>query len=61
MQSILIPDMVQIFFDIGIQDRCYTSCFGTVYINDAGLDGETFFTGSGYFNAKEIEIFEITN
>jgi hypothetical protein len=38
-----------------------TSGFGTVYVNDTGLDGETFFTGSGKFTVKEIEVFEIAD
>jgi hypothetical protein len=49
------------FHDIGIDDHCYVNYFGLVYINDTVLDGETFFTGSEYLNAKEIEVFEITN
>jgi hypothetical protein len=31
------------------------------YTNDTGLEAERFFTGSKYFQAKEIEVFEITN
>jgi hypothetical protein len=49
------------FYDIGIQDRCFATSFGNSYINDTGLDGKTFFTGSQYFEVKEIEVFEITN
>jgi hypothetical protein len=53
------------FGDIGIFDRwCgalgYTVHFGVHYTNDTGLDGMTFFTGSGNFDVKEIEVFEIT-
>jgi hypothetical protein len=53
--------------DIAIVDnsnaitRSYTSYFGTAYINDSGLDGKTFFTGSGHFQVEEIEVFEITD
>jgi phosphopantetheinyl transferase (holo-ACP synthase) len=39
--------------------RSFTS-LGYSYINDIGLDGETFFTGSVHFKVKEIEVFEIT-
>jgi hypothetical protein len=38
-------------------DSC--TCLGTVYTNDTGLKG-TVFTGSSYFQVKEIEVFEIT-
>jgi hypothetical protein len=31
------------------------------YTNDTGLAGNTFFTGSKYFQVKEIEVFEITD
>jgi hypothetical protein len=33
----------------------------STYINDTGVDGYTFFTGSGNFQVKEIEVFEITD
>jgi hypothetical protein len=55
------------FCDIGVRDDCsehtgsYTSHFGTSYANDTGLDGRTFFTGSGGFTVKEVEVFEITD
>jgi hypothetical protein len=39
----------------------HTSHFGNSYANDTGLDGKTFFTRSGSFSVKEIEVFEITN
>jgi hypothetical protein len=39
----------------------YTGSFGTCYTNDTGLDGDTFFTGSGEFQVKEIGVFEITD
>jgi hypothetical protein len=54
------------FCDIGVHDKCnantesFTSQFGHSYTNDTGLDGQTFFTGSKYFQVKEIEIFEIS-
>jgi hypothetical protein len=38
-----------------------TSNFGSVFANDTGLDGKTFFTGSKDFIANEIEVFEITD
>jgi hypothetical protein len=53
------------FSDIGVSDNCNansdsrTRFFGKTYNNDTGLDGETFFTGSRYFQVKEIEVFEI--
>jgi hypothetical protein len=53
-------------YDISVSDNCnantdsYTTHFGSSYTNDAGLDGETFFTGSKGFQVKEIEVFEIT-
>jgi hypothetical protein len=49
----------------GVSDNCntntqsYAVVFGVCYINDTGLDGETFFTGSTNFKVKEIEVFEI--
>jgi hypothetical protein len=30
------------------------------YTNDTGLDEFTFFTGSQWFQVKEIEVFEIS-
>jgi hypothetical protein len=51
---------------LAIKNNCnantnsYTQYFGDNYTNDTGLDGETFFTGSPDFQAKEIEVFEIT-
>jgi hypothetical protein len=53
------------FGDICVSDACdatdlsWTDGFGYGYINDTGLDGETFLTGSKDFKVKEIEIFEI--
>jgi hypothetical protein len=55
------------FCDIGVSDNCdantrsFTYSFGRCYVNDTDLDGQTFFTGSGKFTAKEIEVFEITD
>jgi hypothetical protein len=40
--------------------RSFTS-LGDTYSNDTGLDGKTVFTGSKYFQAEEIEVFEITD
>jgi hypothetical protein len=34
---------------------------GNSYINDTGVDGDEFFTGSQSFKVNEIEVFEITN
>jgi hypothetical protein len=53
-------------WDIHISDHCNTNTgsftyrFGECYTNDTGLEGTTFFTGSRYFQLKEIEVFEIT-
>jgi hypothetical protein len=52
--------------DIGVSDNCSTNTgnatyLGSTYINDIGLDGGTFFTGSERFKMKEIELFEITD
>jgi hypothetical protein len=53
------------FGDIGIMDNwnglSYTHSFGDRYMNNTGLDGRRFFTGSANFNMKEIEVFKITN
>jgi hypothetical protein len=51
------------FYDIRVFGNCNTEtkCFtylGTTYTNDTGLDGKTVFTGSLYFQVKEIEVFE---
>jgi hypothetical protein len=51
---------------IGVYDNCNRSSFnmtflGDNYTNDTGLDEKTFFTGSGEFQVKEIEVFEITD
>jgi hypothetical protein len=53
------------FGDIYISDGCNekadsgTYNFGTVYLNNIGMDGMTFFTGSARFTVKEIEVFKI--
>jgi hypothetical protein len=39
--------------------KSFTS-LGYSYTNDTGLHGKTVFTGSEYFQVKEIEVFEIT-
>jgi hypothetical protein len=55
------------FWDIGVYSDCntnarsFTGSFGDRYVNDTGLRGMTFFTGSHYFTGKEIEVFEITD
>jgi hypothetical protein len=54
-------------YDIGVFGNrdpdagSYTHIFGSIYANDTGLDGETFFTGSDSFKVKEVEVFEITD
>jgi hypothetical protein len=53
--------------DISVYDSCgenaesNTSFFGYGYINDTGLSGDTFFTGSQRFQVNEIEVFEIAD
>jgi hypothetical protein len=53
--------------DIAVYDNCNVNSkshameFGLTYNNHTGLDGPTFFAGSGNFRVKEIEVFEITN
>jgi hypothetical protein len=46
--------------DCNTDARSYTS-LGRVYTNDTGLKGNIVFTGSWYFQVKEIEFFKITN
>jgi hypothetical protein len=52
---------------IGLSDHCnantdsYTFGFSCCYINDTGLDGQTFFTGSRKLRIKEVEAFTITD
>jgi hypothetical protein len=56
-----------IFCDIVVCDTCnantksYSSHFGNRYVNDTRLVGKAFFTGSGNFEVKETEVFEITD
>jgi hypothetical protein len=53
------------FDDLSVSDNCnantnsYTYFFGDTYLNDTQLKGETVFAGSGAFQVKEIEVFEI--
>jgi hypothetical protein len=54
------------FGDIRVWDNCNANTdsftyLGDTYTNDTGLKEKTFFTGSGYFTVKEIEVFEITD
>jgi hypothetical protein len=54
------------FHDMCVSDDCNTNIrsytyLGLTYTNDTGLDGKTVFTGSMYFQVKEIEVFEITD
>jgi hypothetical protein len=51
--------------DIAVSDDCNAntrsrSHLGSSYTNDTRLYGWVVFTGSGYFQVKEIEVFEIT-
>jgi hypothetical protein len=53
------------FGDSAVSDNCNANTssatsLGTAYTNDTGLYGNTVFTGSRYFQVKEIEVFEIT-
>jgi hypothetical protein len=53
------------FNDIGVSDNCNRNTkswtrLGWPYTNDTGLNANTVFTGSGHFQVKEIEVFEIT-
>jgi hypothetical protein len=53
------------FWDIEIGGVRFATCtgstaaFGSTYVNDTGLVGETVLAGSPRFTVKEIEIFEI--
>jgi hypothetical protein len=53
--------------NIAVSDECntnlesHTAYFGSSYMNDTGLGGDTVFTGSQYFRVNEIEVFEITD
>jgi hypothetical protein len=51
--------------DISVCDNCNANTdsfasLGSSYTNDTGLDRGIFFTGSRYFQVKEIEVFAIT-
>jgi uncharacterized coiled-coil DUF342 family protein len=58
-------------YDIYIADDCNIqgrrgptnecSDFGTVYLNESGLDGKTLLVGEKMFRVEEIEVFEIGN
>jgi hypothetical protein len=53
------------FNAIHVANNCHANTaswtgLGRSYTNDTGLDGKTFFTGSFWFQVKEIEVFEIT-
>jgi hypothetical protein len=52
------------FYDISVFDHCNENTLswtylGSSYRNDTGLDRRIFFTGSEYFQVKEIEVIEI--
>jgi hypothetical protein len=55
------------FCNISVWDNCNTNTKSYAYFDgrndgytkDTRLDGQTFFTGSKYFQVKEIEVFEI--
>jgi hypothetical protein len=53
--------------DIRVSDNCNANTnsatfdFGSIYTNDTGQNGTTFFTGSLNFRVKEIEVFEMTD
>jgi hypothetical protein len=53
------------FSGMRVSDACNTNTssitfLGIAYTNDTGLDEKAVFTGSWYFQVKEIEVFEIT-
>jgi hypothetical protein len=52
---------INVYVNCNANTNSFTPVFGRSYTNDTGLDGKTFFTGSQKFNAKEIEMFEITD
>jgi hypothetical protein len=54
-------DEIAILNDCNTNTRSHIYGFGRAYINDTGLDGETFFTGATYFTMKEMGVFEIAN
>jgi hypothetical protein len=43
------------------QNTDSVSSLGETYVNDTGIDGRIFFTGTHNFTVKEIEVFEITD
>jgi hypothetical protein len=53
------------FCDFGVADKCnanvksFCHWFGTTYVNDTELAGDTVLTGGSKFTVKEIEIFEM--
>jgi hypothetical protein len=52
-------------YDIYVSDNCNTNTnsqtgLGSTYSSDTGLKLSIVFTGSGNFQVKEIEVFEIT-
>jgi hypothetical protein len=54
------------FNGIAVFDNCNENSksniyLGWTYVNDTGLDAKVVFTGSQYFQVKEIEVFEITD
>jgi hypothetical protein len=54
------------FYDMSVSDNCNANTdsstrLGFAYTNDTGLDQCAVFTGSRYFQVKEIEVFEITD
>jgi hypothetical protein len=64
-QSVVIPIGVQTFLTLvfaitATHATTPLTTLATRYTNNTGLDGGTFFTRSGHFQVKEIEVFEIT-
>jgi hypothetical protein len=52
------------FWNIYVADQCNDnmdsgSYLGSSYVNDTGVDGNTFFTGAKHFQVKEIEVIEV--
>jgi hypothetical protein len=52
------------FCGFHVWDRCNSSAdsftgLGIGYVNDTGIAGDVFFTGSRHFKVAEIEVFEI--
>jgi hypothetical protein len=53
-------------YDIAVSDNCNANAYsftslGSCYTNDTGLSYDIVFTGSKYFQAREIEVFEVTD